>query len=74
MWSLAGREQWVLLHVEVQAQRDPHFPRRMFDYYSRICQRYNRPVASLAILADAQPQWKPRVFQQAIWGCQAQLR
>jgi hypothetical protein len=39
VWSVAGREQWVLLHVEVQAQRDPEFPRRMFDYYSRICQR-----------------------------------
>ena len=43
---MAGPEQWVLLHVEVQAQRDPEFPRRMFDYYSRICKRYQRPVAS----------------------------
>jgi predicted transposase YdaD len=74
VWSVAGREQWVLLHVEVQAQRDPEFPRRMFDYYSRICQRYNRPVASLAILADAHPRWKPARFQQALWGCETQLR
>jgi predicted transposase YdaD len=74
VWSVAGPEQWVLLHVEVQAQRDPEFPRRMFDYYSRICQRYNRPVASLAILADAQPRWKPARFQQALWGCESQLR
>mgnify|MGYP001585074732 CR=1 FL=1 len=74
VWSVAGREQWVLLHVEVQAQRDPEFPRRMFDYYSRICQRYNRPVASLAILADAHPRWKPTRFQQALWGCESQFR
>ena len=74
VWSVAGPEQWVLLHVEVQAQRDPEFPRRMFDYYSRICQRYNRPVASLAILADAHPGWKPARFQQALWGCESQLR
>jgi hypothetical protein len=74
VWSVAGPEQWVLLHVEVQAQRDPEFPRRMFDYYSRICQRYNRPVASLAILADAHPRWKPVRFQQALWGCETQLR
>jgi predicted transposase YdaD len=74
VWSRQGREQWVLLHVEVQAQRDPEFPRRMFDYYSRICQRYNRPVASLAILADAHPGWKPARFQQALWGCESQLR
>ena len=74
VWSVAGPEQWVLLHLEVQAQRDPEFPRRMFDYYSRICQRYNRPVASLAILADAHPRWKPARFQQALWGCETQFR
>ena len=74
VWSVAGPEQWVLLHVEVQAQRDPEFPRRMFDYYSRICQRYNRPVASLAILADEHPSWKPARFQQALWGCETDFR
>jgi len=74
VWSVAGAEQWVLLHVEVQAQRDPEFPRRMFDYYSRICQRYQRPVASLAILADEHPTWKPDRFQQSLWGCEGQLR
>ena len=74
VWSVAGAEQWVLLHVEVQAQRDPKFPRRMFDYYSRICQRYNRPVASLAILADGQARWKPAQYQQALWGCETHFR
>lgn len=73
VWSVAGREQWVLLHVEVQAQRDPEFPRRMFDYYSRICQRYNRPVASLAILADAHPRWQPSAYEQELWGCKVRL-
>ncbi len=74
VWSREGLEQWVLLHVEVQAQRDLEFPRRMFDYYSRICQRYNRPVVSLAILADGHPQWQPAAFKQALWGCESQLR
>ena len=60
--------------VEVQAQRDPDFPRRMFDYHSRICQSYQRPVASLAILADAQPRWKPTQFHQALWGCESHFR
>jgi len=73
VWSVAGPEQWVLLHVEVQAQRDPEFPRRMFDYYSRICQRYNRPVASLAILADAHPRWQPSAYEQALWNCKVRL-
>ena len=74
VWSRDGSEQWVLLHVEVQAQRDLEFPHRMFDYHSRICQRYNRPVASLAILADGHPEWKPTAFEQGLWGCESQLR
>ena len=73
VWSVAGPEQWVLLHVEVQAQRDPEFPRRMFDYYSRICQRYQRPVASLAILADAHPRWQPMAYEQELWNCKVRL-
>ena len=73
VWTLAGHEQWVLLHVEVQAQRDPNFPRRMFDYYSRICQRYNRPVASLAILADAHPRWQPSTYEQEFLDCKVRL-
>ena len=73
VWSVAGPEQWVLLHVEVQAQRDPEFPRRMFDYYSRICQRYQRPVASLVILADAHPRWQPMAYEQELWNCKVRL-
>ena len=73
VWSVEGREQWILLHVEVQVQRDPEFPRRMFDYYSRICQRYNRPVASLAILADEHSGWKPSFYEQELWGCKARM-
>jgi len=73
VWSRQGREQWVLLHVEVQAQRDPEFPRRMFDYYSRICQRYQRPVASLVILADAHPRWQPMAYEQELWNCKVRL-
>lgn len=73
VWSRAGEEKWVLLHVEVQAQHESHFSRRMFDYYTRICQRYNRPVASLAILADDHPTWQPSSYEQALWGCTARL-
>jgi hypothetical protein len=45
----------------------------MFDYYSRICQRYNRPVASVAILADAHPRWQPSAYEQALWNCKVRL-
>jgi hypothetical protein len=31
-----GVEEWLLVHVEVQGQRDPDLPRRMYRYHHRI--------------------------------------
>ena len=47
-----GREDWVLVHVEVQGDDDVDFPQRMFVYTS-LYDRYGRPVASLAVLGAA---------------------
>jgi hypothetical protein len=44
-----------LVHVEVQTARDADFPRRMYVCNYRIFDRYNRAVASLAVLADDVP-------------------
>ena len=49
---LDGEDAWLLIHVEVQVQPDSAFPERMFKYYYRIFDRYNRDVLSLAILGD----------------------
>jgi hypothetical protein len=64
-----GGQEWVLIHVEVQAQRDPDPARRMYQYYHRTGDRFGRPVASLALLADAHPAWRPGPYEQALWGC-----
>lgn len=53
-----------LVHIEVQAQRDAALPKRMHDYHSRISEAYSLPVASLALLADAHPRWRPDSFHQ----------
>jgi hypothetical protein len=50
-----GHEEWVLAHIEVQGQPDIDFPRRMYIYNYRIFDRFDRKVASLAILADENP-------------------
>src|SRR6185295_3262523 len=54
-----SREEWVLVNVEVQAQRDDDLARRIFTYNSRLFQTYRRPVASLVVLADDVPGWRP---------------
>ncbi|WP_223833795.1 RpnC/YadD family protein [Spirosoma profusum] len=33
-------EQWILVHIEVQGYKDPHFAERMFQYYYRIFDKY----------------------------------
>jgi len=68
VWRKDGRDIWVLIHVEVQGRHDATLAQRLFVYYYRIFDRYQRPVLSLAILADAEPSWRPGPFELRLWG------
>ena len=61
---LTGAEEWLLLHVEVQGQRDAAFAQRMFTYHVRLLDHFNRDVISIAILTDAQPGWRPGPYER----------
>ena len=74
VWTREGVECWVLIHVEVQTTRDAEFPRRMYVYNYRVFDRYNRPVASLAVLADDDPNWRPGDFHSNLFDCEAGIR
>lgn len=74
VWTHEGGECWVLIHVEVQTTRDADFPQRVYVYNYRVFDRYNRPVASLAVLADDDPTWRPNEFHQALFGCETGIR
>jgi hypothetical protein len=74
VWTKDGIECWVLIHVEVQTTRDAEFPSRMYTYNYRVFDRYNRPVASLAVLADDDPTWRPSEFRNNLFGCEAGIR
>jgi hypothetical protein len=73
VWRKDGREEWVLIHVEVQSQSQKDFPRRMFSYNCRIFLRYNREVVSLAVLGDDQSGWRPDRFEFDMWGFSLKL-
>ncbi|WP_254507723.1 hypothetical protein [Anatilimnocola floriformis] len=68
VWRLSGEPEWVLIHVEVQGQEEAAFAQRMFVYNCRLVERYNKPVVSLAVLADENPNWAPAVFRRELWG------
>ena len=74
VWTTDGAECWVLVHVEVQTARDAEFPKRMYVYNYRVFDRYNSPVASLAVLADDDLDWRPTDFRSSLFGCEAGLR
>lgn len=65
---LNGQEQWLLLHIEVQNTKDEAFPDRMFTYFYRIFDRYNKDIASMAVLADLNQDWRPNEYRRKIWG------
>ncbi len=64
----------MLIHVEVQTAREVEFPQRMYVYNYRVFDRYNRPVASLAVLADDDLNWRPSEFHSSVFGCETGIR
>src|SRR5438552_18019988 len=73
VWRRNGRAAWVLVHVEVQAQRERAFTRRLCVYNCRIFDAHERDVATLAVLADDDPHWRPRAYRRGLWGCSLRM-
>ena len=59
---LQRKEKWLYIHIEVQGTQKSDFARRMFVYNYRIFDKYDKPVASFAILADRHRHWRPNTF------------
>jgi hypothetical protein len=71
VWRRNGEATWVLAHVEVQTAKESDFDQRMYIYHYRIYDRYRHRVATLAVLADDDPAWRPAGFSMELWGCRA---
>ncbi len=74
VYRSGGEESWILAHIEVQSQEESDFPRRMFVYNYRIFDRYNRSVASLAVLGDENTNWRPTQFGYELFGCKVDFQ
>ncbi len=64
----------VIMHMEVQVWPDGDFVERMFGYNARAYLHYKCPVASLAILGDSDPDWRPTQYSWTVLGCTHLLR
>lgn len=69
-----GTRRRLLIHLEFQSQRDAAFERRMFEYFYRILDRMDEPLASLAVLGDDSPKWRPNEYRRSEAGCELVFR
>ena len=74
VWRKDGVEEWVLIHIEIQHSQDDVFSERMFVYYYRLFDRYQRKVASLAVLGDESANWRPDRYNAELWDCSVDFR
>jgi len=49
-----GKEQWILVHIEIQSYPDKEFSERMFRYFYKIFDRHGKKVVSMAILTGTE--------------------
>jgi len=67
-----GNEEWVLIHIEVQSTNDQEFSKRMFQYYYRILDRYDKPITAFAIFADTAKNFHPKSYEREFLGTRIQ--
>ena len=63
-----NQEEWILIHVEVQGYKDKDFAKRMFQYYYRILDQYDKPITAFAIFADSNKNFHPSYYERNFLG------
>jgi len=67
VYRKSGESMWVLIHIDVQSQRETDFAKRMYVYHYRIFDRYDRDVATFVIYADESKKWQPKHYETELW-------
>ena len=60
---LDGRDQWILCHLEIQTQFEADFSFRIDLYNAGLKWMFQQEVATLVILADLRPDWRPNAHR-----------
>ncbi len=66
-----GNEEWVLVHVEVQGYTDKEFAKRMFTYFYRILDHYDKAVTCITIFTDSNKNFAPSTYSYNFLGTEA---
>jgi len=74
VWLKTGEELWVLIHIEVQGQRETGFELRVYVYHYRIFDRFGVPVATFVILTDEDENWCPNEYRTELLGTEVRFK
>ncbi len=64
----SGEMTYLILHLEIQRTASADFTQRMLRYRYRLRDLYDKPIASIAVLIDTNPTWRPQVYREELWG------
>ncbi len=63
-----GSDLALLIHIEVQAQKDQEFGERMLKYRCALHLKFQQKTMSVAVLADEAHNWRPREHEASALG------
>ena len=63
-----GKEEYVLIHVEVQGYDDKAFAKRMYQYMYRIYDKYDKKIYPLAIYTHDVESSQPDRYEERFYG------
>jgi predicted transposase/invertase (TIGR01784 family) len=73
VYRKGGESIILLVHLEVQAEPEIEFPKRMFVYMIRIFEYFDQEPISLAILCDSDTTWRPNQYSFVTTGSALQF-
>ncbi len=62
------------IDIEIQSQHETEFVKRMYVYNHRLFDRFDRQVASFAVLGDEGSKWKPSQYKYELWETKVDFR
>ncbi|MFH0924672.1 MAG: hypothetical protein V1872_03420 [bacterium] len=58
-----GTDKWILVHIEIQGYRDTEFAKRMFIYFYRVFDKYQKDLIALALFTDNYKNFNPKKYE-----------
>lgn len=63
-----GKNQWILIHVEIQQSKEDNFALRMYQYFYRSFDKYEQKICAIAVLTDGNRSFHPTAYQYHFHG------